>query len=51
MKPWIVHHLYCSVSLINLQYKMISCPGHKTYVLQEGGPALSEICETKVDIS
>lgn len=30
MKPWIVHHLYCSVSLINLQYKMISCPGHKT---------------------
>lgn len=28
-EPWIVHHLYCSVSLINLQYKMISCPGHK----------------------
>lgn len=23
--PWVVHHLYCSVSIMNLQYTMISC--------------------------
>lgn len=51
MKPWIVHHLYCSVSLINLQYKMISCPGHKTELLSSESPAVFSTCKTKVDDS
>lgn len=44
MIPWIVHHLYCSVSLKNLQYKMISCPGHKT----EQPSSSSGICNKKL---
>lgn len=30
LTPWIVHHLYCSVSIMNLQYTMISCLEDKT---------------------
>lgn len=50
MPPWIVHHLYCSVSIMNLQYMMISCPeGNKRSLGPEYKKFLDQSCEGNLE--